>query len=111
VYRQPAHLKKPGTGAACSKACAAKLRANLNNNNYLDGSASYRKFALDSKPNLCNRCEWKVDVIGLDVHHIDRDRTNNKLGNLEIVCAGCHRVEHRTTTMEMEVQLIKGRIG
>ena len=31
---------------------------------------------------------------GLHVHHIDRDRENNDLSNLEILCANCHAIEH-----------------
>jgi hypothetical protein len=30
----------------------------------------------------------------LDIHHIDRDGTNNSLENLKLLCANCHRMEH-----------------
>jgi 5-methylcytosine-specific restriction endonuclease McrA len=32
----------------------------------------------------------------LQVHHKDRDRHNNKLENLEMLCPTCHEVEHFT---------------
>ena len=31
----------------------------------------------------------------LQVHHRNRDRTNNALYNLEVVCSGCHLGTHR----------------
>lgn len=35
-----------------------------------------------------NRYEWCV-------HHIDEDRSNNKLSNLILLCKRCHQIEHR----------------
>lgn len=54
----------------------------------------YRRLALKELPNLCNRCGWNQHLPVLVVHHIDRDRSNNKLENLEILCPNCHGVEH-----------------
>ena len=42
----------------------------------------------------CNRCNYKEVPDILVVHHIDRDRTNNDLNNLEILCPNCHAIEH-----------------
>lgn len=41
----------------------------------------------------CEKCKnqiWLELPIPLEVHHIDGDRTNNKLENLELVCCNCH---------------------
>jgi len=41
----------------------------------------------------CSYCEKKFDYLNLDVHHI-KERSkggSNKLTNLTILCAGCHR--------------------
>ena len=51
----------------------------------------YRKKALEHYPNYCNRC--KFDKIFV-VHHKDRNRKNNDLKNLEILCLNCHALEH-----------------
>ena len=40
----------------------------------------------------CQRC--KADSVSLEVHHIDRDRSNNSLENLMKLCEPCHRLEH-----------------
>lgn len=59
-----------------------------------DGSASYRAKALRHKDNACCVCGY-TNVNALEVHHIDRDRSNNDLSNLIILCANCHTLEHK----------------
>lgn len=54
----------------------------------------YRQLALRDLPNRCNRCQWEKHSEVLVVHHIDRDRTNHKLENLEVLCPTCHATEH-----------------
>lgn len=41
----------------------------------------------------CERCEFNIPEI-LQVHHKDRDRNNNTLENLELICPNCHCKEH-----------------
>ncbi|HBL39700.1 TPA: hypothetical protein DDZ10_03465 [Candidatus Uhrbacteria bacterium] len=41
----------------------------------------------------CERCEYGNYKI-LHVHHKDRDRKNNELDNLELICPNCHAEEH-----------------
>lgn len=41
----------------------------------------------------CIRCGLDESKI-LEVHHKDRDRTNNELENLEVICPNCHKLEH-----------------
>jgi hypothetical protein len=43
-------------------------------------------------PFICERCGSCVRV---EVHHIDRDVTNNNINNLEVLCRCCHEKEHR----------------
>ena len=41
----------------------------------------------------CEKCgieEWLGQPINLEVHHIDGDRTNNNLENLQLLCPNCH---------------------
>lgn len=54
----------------------------------------YRKIAFSEKPRICERCGFDKDERILHVHHIDRDRENNRLENLEILCLNCHTMEH-----------------
>lgn len=55
-----------------------------------------RKLLAETGKNLhiCERCGWQDKYEELPRHHKDRDRTNNDLTNLEIICKSCHRIEH-----------------
>lgn len=48
----------------------------------------YRKLAFKHLPNECAYCIKGKGRI--EVHHIDHDRSNNKLFNLIILCHSCH---------------------
>lgn len=55
--------------------------------------ADYRSKALEAYGAVCNDCG---DTDTLEVHHKDRDRSNNSLSNLEVLCRACHVERHRT---------------
>jgi len=48
--------------------------------------------------NSCKRCGYKEHHQILGVHHKDRNRKNNELSNLEILCPNCHSIEHMRHT-------------
>jgi hypothetical protein len=55
------------------------------------GQYTYReKIAIEK----CARCGFN-DARALVVHHKDRNRLNNVIGNLECLCCNCHSVEHK----------------
>ncbi len=54
----------------------------------------YRKKAFRLLPNCCNRCGYNTIIKILEVHHIDKDRGNNNIENLEILCPNCHKANH-----------------
>lgn len=56
--------------------------------------AKYRKWAFENYPHECERCGYNEVPGILVVHHRDRDRTNHKLENLQILCPTCHEAEH-----------------
>jgi 5-methylcytosine-specific restriction endonuclease McrA len=43
---------------------------------------------------MCNRCGYNSEPRILGVHHIDRNRMNNEISNLEVLCPNCHSLEH-----------------
>jgi 5-methylcytosine-specific restriction endonuclease McrA len=62
---------------------------------YGKGETNYRKRKLrEIKEPKCSECERKLPLPVLHVHHIDRDRSNNKLDNLEVLCPTCHELKH-----------------
>lgn len=46
----------------------------------------------------CERCGFDQYPEILGVHHKDRNRKNNELSNLEVLCANCHSIEHMEHT-------------
>lgn len=61
------------------------------NHQYKTGIGTYHKKAFANKEAKCNRCST---IDNLLVHHIDEDRSNNELYNLEILCKRCHQKHH-----------------
>ena len=52
-----------------------------------------RLFKAGIKENKCECCgisEWNGKPLNMELHHIDGDRTNHKLDNLQILCPNCH---------------------
>jgi hypothetical protein len=55
---------------------------------------AYRKIVQDAGAlTECARCGYDNSLV-LEVHHKDRDRENNSIENLEVLCANCHKLEH-----------------
>ncbi len=70
----------------------------LNDKTPID-SSKLRKKLIDSgiKEERCEICKndsWMGEKIPLDLHHIDGNRFNNKLENLQILCKNCHGLTH-----------------
>ena len=80
--------RKAGTAPGTFKYLCAKSQARWNG---VRGRKDYVGFKGES----CQRCGFvALHPAQLDVHHKDRDRTNNTPTNLETLCANCHRLEH-----------------
>jgi hypothetical protein len=44
----------------------------------------------EEKCEMCGLTEWMGNKIVLELHHIDGNRFNNDLSNLQILCPNCH---------------------
>lgn len=42
----------------------------------------------------CNNTTWLENIIPLELHHVDGNRLNNSLENLELLCPNCHALTH-----------------
>ena len=54
---------------------------------------SLKPHLIKLRTNTCECCKnthWLDRLIKLEVHHLDGDRTNNKLENLQLLCPNCH---------------------
>ena len=82
----------------CSRACSNHNRAGIKYTGrpLKDNALDLRRLKirlLKKRSPVCERCKYDVYQI-LQVHHKDRDRTNNTLRNLELLCPNCHASEH-----------------
>lgn len=62
---------------------------------YDNGQSVYRSRALRAFGAKCNQCDYNKYVEMLDVHHIDGNRGNNQISNLEVLCVWCHALKTR----------------
>jgi 5-methylcytosine-specific restriction endonuclease McrA len=61
---------------------------------YGNGKFSYREKAFRELEHKCAECGY-TNVDALEVHHIDKNRDNNDISNLVILCANCHTIRHK----------------
>jgi DNA-binding CsgD family transcriptional regulator len=57
------------------------------------GHLKRRLIGAGLKKNSCERCgitEWNGEPLSMQLHHINGDGVDNRLGNLELLCANCH---------------------
>lgn len=82
----------------CSRACSNKNRIGISYkiNKPYDKVASLRRVKIKLfkiRGEKCERCNYKKVEI-LQIHHKNRNRDDNSLKNLEIICPNCHYEEH-----------------
>ncbi len=83
----------------CSKKCKGDAQTMPNKfaamipSHYNNCKRRYREKAFRELKNECNKCSENRKFI-LTVHHMDGDRTNSRLKNLEILCFNCHVTKH-----------------
>ena len=66
------------------------------NPTFKNGRTIYRRMIFEVSENIiCSVC-GEENFSKLVVHHKDKDRTNNKLSNLQIMCTKCHTTYHNT---------------
>lgn len=73
-----------------------------NNHNFQGGigrstiERTTRRVVIQSGRSLfvCERCTFKDDQEELPRHHKDRNRSNNEVDNIEVICKSCHMKEH-----------------
>jgi hypothetical protein len=82
----------------CSRSCANKNRTGIC---YRTGARKdkvktqrlLKARLLKDRGMICERCNFEKTEI-LQVHHKNRDRNDNRMENLELICPNCHYSEH-----------------
>lgn len=82
----------------CSRACANAHRAGMKyeHNRPHDKVKRYQLLKgrlLELRGIKCERCNYSKAEI-LQIHHKNRNRDDNRLSNLELICPNCHYEEH-----------------
>jgi len=69
----------------------------ITNSTYQSYKLKRRLFSEGYKQAKCEQCGWKkVSTDGripLELHHINGNRQDNRLANLQILCPNCHSLE------------------
>lgn len=82
----------------CSRSCANTQRAGIKYKvggprDKVKDQRMIKLRLIAKKGKCCERCGYaKLEI--LHVHHRDRNRNNNHLSNLELICPNCHYEEH-----------------
>jgi hypothetical protein len=84
----------------CSRACKDAAQGIDGIQNFSvplakDGVRAYRTRAIKYYGAKCSICGYCEHPKMLDVDHIDSDRSNNKLDNLQVLCVWCHALKTR----------------
>jgi 5-methylcytosine-specific restriction endonuclease McrA len=85
----------------CSRSCANKNRAGIKYTgrrlkDKIVSTGLLKIRLIEIRGGKCERCGYNKREI-LNVHHKDRNRKNNELSNLELICPNCHSEEHYLT--------------
>lgn len=84
----------------CSKSCKAKAQRvegllPIMPKHFKGGRCTYRSRAIREYGAVCKKCSYSEKETMLDVDHIDSNRQNNKLENLQVLCVWCHALKTR----------------
>jgi hypothetical protein len=77
----------------CNSSCAAFWQnKNLGSPRLKNGIATYRRIAIENQGDMCVVCGYDKVT---QVHHIDKNRDNNDISNLVVLCPNHHAEVHR----------------
>lgn len=100
VYRTAKDIRNSQSGKFfCNKTCQTIWRntilfAGENHSNWKFGTSAYRRILESTdREKICTLCKT-TDTRILVVHHLDKNRKNNKLSNLIWLCHNCHYLVH-----------------
>lgn len=87
------HFKQAVRGAALGKTDDEIFHKDTDFHNRVT-----RNRLIKMRGNRCEHCgisEWLGEILIPDVHHLNKNRRDNRLENLKVVCPNCHRLFHK----------------
>lgn len=92
----------------CSKKCSYIYKRSLKD---YDGALRIKRdMKRDGLIKECYKCGYNIHPEILVTHHIDRDRNNNVLENIAILCPNCHSKEHYVKPIS-GITLLDNKVG
>lgn len=92
--KQTTRVSKKYCSALCHQIVISHFAINKIENGTFSGSMStMRKYLIFKRGRRCEVCRnemWQLNLIPLEVNHIDGNSENNKLDNVELICPNCH---------------------
>lgn len=101
VIKSPGKLQSKHGKYFCNRKCkeaAQSLEGGLKEiqpSHYGAGGSSYRERAFKKYGAVCCKCHYDEKRKMLDVDHVDSDRSNNDISNLQVLCVWCHAEKTR----------------
>lgn len=98
-YRAPSKLKNSKSGLSfCGRECKERAQSDISFGispaHYGGKKSVYRSLALKHYGPSCKVCGYDNASV-VQVHHRDKDRENNELENLVVLCPTCHVEVHK----------------
>ncbi len=100
----------------CSRACANRYRTGIRyklgrpRKDKVQNQRALKVRLLEKRGGACERCGYSKIAI-LQVHHKNRDRNNNDLANLELICPNCHYEEHYLEKSWLNGSVVDGGVA
>lgn len=93
------HENQPIKGRICSKCWYKKQKTYLLDWQKKNGwryrkNIKLRQSVIDHYGARCNDCGWNHVPEVFEVHHLNRDHSDNRIENLSLLCPTCHAVRH-----------------
>lgn len=95
-YRYPSRIRAAEAKGYKIRYCSHKCydRRGEKNIGWSGGGLDYWRKSLIKAVGKCEYCGYD-EVLGiLQIHHHDRDRSNNTRENLKLLCPNCHALDH-----------------
>jgi len=99
----------------CGRSCANKMRTGITYhrsrpNDKVVSQRAIKVRVMEERGTACERCGYAIREV-LHVHHKDRNRQNNVMDNLELICPNCHYEEHYKEKSWLKIPLVNGGVG
>lgn len=73
--------------------CQHEYQRTIAMENNIANIGSVKKYLIEKNGRCCEQCSrtmWNSKPIPLDLHHIDGNRNNNTIENVQLLCLNCH---------------------